>query len=138
LAHLTDSVDDGAASTAVLEEVIDDAEGEINSYLGERYLVPVDVATYTNVAPRLKSLTLDMAVWRLCVRGDLVSEVKRTAHEDAIAYLEKLAEGKLTLPSAVTLPVTGSEGDGAAWGTSGSAVSGTTQRIFDRDTQDAL
>lgn len=138
LSYLTDSEDTGAADTTVLDEVIDDAEGVINSYLGERYRVPVDVATYTTVAPRLKSLTLDLAVWRLLVRGDRASEVKRMAHDDAIAYLEKLANGELTLPSTATLPVTGSEGEGAAWGTSGAAVSGTTRRLFDRGTQDSL
>ena len=139
LAHLTDSVDDGAADTAVLDEVINDAEGEIDTYLAKRYAVPIDTTLSTVLAARMLSMTLNIATWNLtAIRGDIVSESKTIAHTLLIEYLTKLSKGELILPSATPVPTTTSDLPGASWGTADAASDQTSQRKFTRSTQSKL
>lgn len=138
LAHLTNSEDTGAADTDVLDEVINDAEGQIDSYLAKRYLIPVDVDSDTVLANRMKSLTLDLAVHKLCTHGDMVSEAKQSAHDTTIDYLKELAKGTVLLPSAGALSPTATDEPAARWGTAGAVISGTDQRMFSRASQGNL
>ena len=139
LAHLTDSVDDGAADTDVLDEVINDAEGEIDSYMGGKYAIPVDVSLSTVLAARMKSMTLNIATWNLtAIRGDIVSDSKTRAHELLIEYLTKMSTGELSMPSATPIPTTTTELPGGSWGTGDAASDRTSQRKFTREKQKNL
>lgn len=134
VAALTDTLGiSGSPDEDVLTEVVHDAEGEIDSYLAVRYLVPVDVASHTVLANRLNSLALDIAVVNLLERGDQVSEAQQRRRDRATAYLEKLSTGELLLPSATTLTTTTTNEPLVAFGTAGDGDN--TLRVFTRDTQ---
>jgi phage gp36-like protein len=137
VAALTDTLDQtGAPDETVLAEVINDAEGEIDSYLAPRYLIPVDVASHTVLANRMNSLALDIAVVNLLERGDQVSEAQQRRRDRATTYLEKLSKGELLLPSATTLTTTTTNEPLVAYGTAGDGDD--TRRLFSRDTQDGV
>lgn len=137
VAALTDTLKQtGAPDETVLAEVVDDAEGEIDSYLAVRYLVPVDVASHAVLANRMNSLALDIAVVNLLERGDQVSEAQQRRRDRATAYLEKLSTGELLLPSAVTLTTTTTNEPLVAFGTAGTGD--TSDRLFSRRTQSGV
>lgn len=137
VAALTDTLESsGAPDETVLTEVVNDAEGEIDSYLAVRYLVPVDVASHTVLANRMNSLALDIAVVNLLERGDQVSEAQQRRRDRATAYLEKLSAGELLLPSATTLTTTTTNEPLVAYGTAGDGDS--SLRLFSRETQDGV
>lgn len=136
VAHLTLDEETGTPNTAVLDEVIDDAEGEINSYLAARYLVPVDVSSDTGLAARLKSLTLDLATYKLELRTGHVTDERGKAHDDGIAYLDKISKGAVFLPAAAAPASTASRAEVARFGTAG--TSDSSNRLFTRATQAKL
>ncbi len=133
VAHLTDTSDTGTPDPDVLNENVNFAEGQIDSYAGRKYLTPLatDDTVFANF---LKSLTLDIAVYHLVgARGDLAPEAKTLAHDKAIDWLEKLAEGKVVLPAAATQPTTAAREPIAAFGTAGTGDN--SKRLFSRATQ---
>lgn len=135
LAALTDNEENGIADQAVLTEVWNDAEGQVDSYAGMLYLVPLDV-TDTVVAARIKSVTADVAAWALLNRGDVVSEAKQRSYEAAIKWLEKLAKGEVQVPQPTTPASTGSRDTVSDWGTAGTTTA--SKRLFSRATQARL
>ena len=136
VAHLTDTADSGSPDTDVLNEVIDHAEGQVDSYVTRRYLVPVAVADHTGLAAMMKSVTLDLAQFHLYARGHQQSEPTTALHDKAIEWLRDVSKGVVILPSPDTEPATASREPDAAFGTAGTGDD--TSRIFSRDTQNAL
>lgn len=135
LAALTDNEENGIADQAVLTEVWDDAEAQVDSYAAVLYLVPLDV-TDTVVAARLKSVTADLAAWALLNRGDNVSDAKQRSYEAAIEWLKALAKGEVQLPQPSTAASTGARDTVSAWGTAGATAA--SNRLFTRATQERL
>lgn len=79
-----------------IEEAIADADAEINGYLCKRYPVPL-----TSVPDMITKLSKDIAIYNLMSRSG-IDEGEREAtylarYKAAIAYLTKVAEGKLDL-----------------------------------------
>lgn len=112
--------DDGTGQVEVgrLQQAVTEAEGEVNSYLMLRYSVPV-----SPVPAMVKNVTLDLAVYRLFLwRGyDQEEDVEvRTARNDAIAWLDKVARGIVSLGTATPAKDFGARMDGA-------------DRVFSRD-----
>jgi len=138
VAHITDNEDTGTPDTDVLNEVINDAEATIDSYVSVRHIVPVVVANDSVLAARMKSVTLDIAVWKLCARGDFASEAKTRAYDDALEWLRGVASGKVMLPAAAVQAVTQTNLPAGSWGIPGEQVSGENQRLFSRQTQENL
>lgn len=136
VSHLTGSADTGSADNDVLNEVIDGAEGEINSYAATMYSVPLDVAGDTGLAAHVKSLTLDLAVARLHSRTGNVPEPIEMGRTRAIEWLDKLAKGDIRLPSARTEVSTVSRDPVSSWGIASTGDS--SQRVFSRATQEQL
>lgn len=134
VASQTDNEDTGTADTTVLNEVIDNAEGEIDSAVGMRYLVPVDT-TDTIVAARMKSITLDLAVWGLHIRGGVAPVPVIEARDAVREWLDLLAEGKRVLPQPATANTTTARETLADWGTAGT-TSSSSNRLFSRATQE--
>ena len=110
LIELTDDASGGSADLDKVEEAIDGAEGEVNSYLGRRYAVPVDLAAHSMIAEVLKSFVLDLVEHRLHSRRPPVSEDVRRKRSEAVAWLIRVADGDIVLPTATGLP----ESEGAA------------------------
>lgn len=136
LAHLTDTADTtGASDSDRVDEAINHAEGEMNSYIGMRYLVPVAVATIGDavLTAMLKSVCLDLAVFNLVKRpGIEVEDTVQRWHDGQIAWLEKLAKGQVVLPATATPASTSSRDPVAAYGTAGTGDD--SQRVFSRRT----
>lgn len=93
LIELTDREQTGAINDSVLAGALATAEAEVDSYLAGRYPLP-----FANPPLVLTAYTCDIARYHLGRDGDVVvSENMRERYRDAIRYLEKVAEGKVSL-----------------------------------------
>ncbi|EEG08959.1 gp436 family protein [Pseudogulbenkiania ferrooxidans] len=93
LIELTDREQTGAINDSVLAGALATAEAEVDSYLAGRYPLP-----FPNPPLVLTAYTCDIARYHLGRDGDVVvSENMRERYRDAIRYLEKVAEGKVSL-----------------------------------------
>ncbi|MCF8719215.1 gp436 family protein [Nitrospina gracilis] len=92
LVALTDDNNTGSEDDTKIDGMIADAEGTVDGYLATRYDTPL--ATVPNI---IKTITVDVAVYRLHGRrqGPPEDVVKR--YEDAIRYLRDIAKGVVTL-----------------------------------------
>lgn len=101
--QLADDDGDNIADVDVVDEVRLAAEGEVNSYLAQRYEVPVDLAVHPELADLLTSITLDLAEYRLHARRPPVGSdvLRKRAH--AIELLSRIAEGRAALPAATPI-----------------------------------
>ena len=108
--------DDGnvVADVGVVDEARLGAEGEVNSYLGRRYSVPVSLTTHPDLADVLASFTLDLAEYRLRLRRPPVPDDARRRRDQAIEWLTRVAEGRIELPSAVGVAASSARGTIAA------------------------
>ena len=97
--QLADDNGDGVAETAVVDEARLAAEGELDSYLAVRHLVPVDVTAHPKLAGVLKSAALDLAEYRLRLRRPPLSEDARRRRDQTIEWLRLIAAGTVALPS---------------------------------------
>ncbi len=133
---LTGSPSTSAAYTAVLNEVVNGAEGDIDSAAAGMYEVPLDVVGDVVMAAYVKSMTLDLAVGSLFDRGRNVPVAIELARTRRMEWLDKLAKGDRWLPSARTETSTVSRDPVSSWGIAGESAS--SQRVFSRKTQEAL
>lgn len=124
LVQLADDDGDGVADADVVEEARLSAEAIVNSFLSRRYRVPVDLMVYPEVANMLRSVTLDLAEFRLRARRPPVAADIMRLHEQAMIWLMRVAEGgvQLPAPSALAGPV----GNGTV-----AAVTGAQRRLTD-------
>ncbi|ETR79290.1 hypothetical protein X566_01505 [Afipia sp. P52-10] len=112
LIMLTDRADPPAnvIDAAVVVRALEDADAEINGYLG-RYKLPLSATP-----PLVRNLALPIAVYKL--HRDAVSEKVRRDYEDAVATLKLIATGTVRLDVAGVEPP---------------AAVGSGVRITDRD-----
>ena len=134
--HLAGKPSTDAAYTAVLNEVIDGAEGDIDSTAAVLYEVPLDVAGDAVMAAYVKSMTLDLAVGSLFDRGRNVPIAIELARTRRMEWLDKLAKGARKLPSSRTEASTVSSDPVSTWGIA--SDTDDSQRVFSRKTQEAL
>jgi len=102
--QLTDDAGSGSADEGKVTEALSAAEGEVDSYLGCRYAVPIDLSAHDELAALLKNVTLDLAEYRLHVRRPPVSEEISMKKEAALKWLQRVAAGQAILPAADQLP----------------------------------
>ena len=112
--QLADDDGNGVADVGVVDEARLGAEGEVNSYLGRRYSVPVSLTTHPDLADVLASFTLDLAEYRLRLRRPPVPDDARRRRDQAIEWLTRVAEGRIELPSAVGVAASSARGTIAA------------------------
>lgn len=139
LTILTDNEAEGIPNETVLGDVLDNAEGIADSFVGMKYLTPVPVATLGDpvLSARMKSVVLDLAQFQLTARSGKAPDQMTKLYDDAIVYLTMLSEGKLVLPAATTLATTGARSAESNWGVA-DADPDTTQRVFSRETMKDL
>ena len=128
--QLTDDTGSGSADTDKMDEARLGAEGEVNSYLGRRYAVPIDLTAHAEVADVLKSFVLDLVEYRLHSRRPPVPSAVSGKRNQAIAWLDRVAGAEVVLPSVDPLaenPATGL-----------AAETSSDERIFTRDELDNL
>jgi phage gp36-like protein len=90
LIQLTDEHGTGSIDVATLDKALADADAKIDSYLTARYVLPLAVAPQA-----LKLYACDIA--RFLLHDDMATEQVRKRYEDAIRFLEKVSEGKISL-----------------------------------------
>lgn len=87
------SADTGAEpDDAVVGEAIDKACGEIDLLIGRVHTVPL-----ATVPPAVKSMAVDMAIYHLFMRRNIMFEARRAGYEDAVSMLKLVAAGKAGL-----------------------------------------
>ena len=99
--QLTDDTGTGAANENIVTEARLGAEGEMNSYLGRRYAVPVDLDAYADAAGVLKSVALDLAEYRLHARRATAPAEAKAKRDAAMRWLASIAAGEVVLPTTV-------------------------------------
>lgn len=127
-ARLLELADDSATGTlndptiqAVLDDTLQDASDLIDSYIGQRYAVPL-----TPVPLIVESHCVGISLYRLYLRREAVPESRRLAYQDIIRWLEGVAAGRITIPGAAL-------GEEATVGGPQSSTAGV-ERIFTRTT----
>ncbi len=95
LIQLTDDEDSGAVNEARVAKAIDDADREIDGYLGARFTVPL-----LSVSETVRRLSVDIAVYNLYSRREKVPEHRMERYRNAIRFLEQAASGKVSLGAA--------------------------------------
>lgn len=112
LTQLADDDGDGSPDSAVVSAAIAKADSDINSYCAGRYLVP-----FSPVPDVIKNKSVIISIYYLYLRRSAVPEIRKDAHEKAIAFLKDVSKGAATLgtepaPAAgtqVDLPATSSD-----------------------------
>ena len=127
LIRLTDDEGSGSINTEHLQEAIDSAAVEIDSYIGGRVALPI----VGDVPSMLNKLNVDIAIYNVYSRdAEKTPEVRADRYKNAIRFLEKFSEGKGSLGSQPP-PDPPDEGDYSA----GSRVS-ARDKMFDETTMD--
>jgi len=90
LLQLTDRDNLGVIDDQVLDQAINDASAQVDGYLAGRYELPL-----STVLPILIGLSCDLARYQLFDIGAPENVEKR--RDDAIAYLNSVATGKVSL-----------------------------------------
>jgi phage gp36-like protein len=120
---LADKTGDGVRDAAAVARALDDAGSLIDGYLSQRYTLPLAV-----VPALLKTLCIDIALYRLASNPALLSDDARRRYDDAVKFLRDIGAGKASLG----LPA---GGDGAPSEVAGAQIvlieSG--DRVFSRD-----
>ena len=85
-----------------IAEILNGVEAEVDSYLARRYSTPITLDASSSLDDvlenKLKSVTLDIAVYRVMGRQDEGSEIKKYLHDLALAWLKDIAKGNADLP----------------------------------------
>ncbi len=118
---IADRDNDDTLDTTTVENALADASSLIDSYLSTRY--PLPLVAFPDL---LQRLCVDIAVYWLAKDGETTEE-KRQRYADALAWLERIATGK------VALNITDSERT-----TPMPAISATRVRLFSRATLQAF
>lgn len=116
---------DGVPDTDAISRALDLSSGEMDTYIGRRYTLPLPAST-----AHLTQLCVDIAVYRLALSQDVATAEHRTRYEDALSVLTKIADGRVSLslpalpPGTETAPeITGPQ----------AVVVGGPDRIFSRE-----
>jgi len=100
LIELTDDENTGAVVEAVVARAIADADATIDAYCQGRYSVPL-----SPVPEKIRQVSVDIAIYNLYSRrGDVIPEVRKDRNREAVRFLEKVADGKITLGAATPCP----------------------------------
>lgn len=125
LVSLTDDSGAGAVDEDVIDRAISDADGEINGYVGSRHTVPL-----STVPDIIRKCSVDIAVKNLYQRRSNVPEDRADAYKQAVKFLEKVAEGKISLGT--------DDPDGSPPDDGARTHDDNPERIFTRDDLDSF
>lgn len=87
-----DRDNDGVADVGVVDRGLADADGEIDSYIGVKYKLPLDV-----VPGVLVTHAGVIALYRMSENTGVLTDEKRKRYEDTIRWLRDVSAGKATL-----------------------------------------
>ncbi len=92
LTQLTDDAGVGSVDQTVIDRALADAQAEVDGYVGTRHPVPLP-----SPPPLVRRLTVDLAIWQLYNRRDLVTDARKIQADAARRLLKQIAEGLVTL-----------------------------------------
>lgn len=92
---ISDRDNNGAIDTAAVTKALAAASSEIDSYLANRYVVPV-----ASPSAMLANVCIDIAIYRLAARAAALTEEMRLRYTDAIAWLKEVAKGNVEVIGA--------------------------------------
>lgn len=90
LLMLTDPSNSGLVDEEIIARAMEDADAEIDGYIAGLYSLPL-----VNVPSNLIRIAVDIARFRLW--NDRASEEVRRRYDDAVRYLERVANGSIRL-----------------------------------------
>lgn len=115
---------DGEIDVDVVTAALDDAAALIDAHISARYALPLPGP----VPALLRGAAVDIAHYRLANRPGQATDDMRRRHDDALALLKRIAEGKAELPG---LPAAAGGGDDAA-GPAAIFIAGSDVPMFGR------
>jgi phage gp36-like protein len=119
---------DGVPDTGAITRAIEAAGGEVDTYIGTRYHLPLhETPTF------LRQLTVDIALYRLALAADVATTEHRTRYEDALGHLKRIAEGKAGLVFMTPPPVPDPEATPDPYAGPQPIVQGGPEKLFTRD-----
>lgn len=129
----TDDEDAGTPNTNKLDDIIETAEGMIDSGLAMRYKTPVDTSVDTALAALLKRQTLDLAEGLMIAgRSERLSDAKQAQIDRVLDWIDKMAKGERVLPGAVTPTGPASRDPRASWSDHSRTLLTDTVRVSSR------
>jgi phage gp36-like protein len=119
---------DGVPDTDAVTRAIEAAGGEVDTYIGTRYRLPLhEVPTF------LRQLTVDIALYRLALAADVATTEHRTRYEDALGHLKLIGAGKAGLVFTTPPPVIDPEATPDPYAGPQPIVQGGPEKLFTRD-----
>ncbi|MCP4259091.1 MAG: DUF1320 domain-containing protein [Planctomycetes bacterium] len=101
--QLTDDTGNAAVDTVKVDEAIAQADGEIDTYVGAKYTVPLSVP----IPDIIRGISCDIAIYKLYKRRmEDIPETRDTSYTRAVKLLKEIRDGKQPLPIA-TAPAAG-------------------------------
>ena len=101
--RLTDRINGTTGNDAVGQQIVDEAEALVHSYLARRYATPVDLTAHPELADVLAVRVLDVAEYVAWRGSPFVSDVPdrvEVLHGQAVRWLEAVAAGRVELPAS--------------------------------------
>ena len=83
---------DGEIDQAVVQDALDDATAEIDTWVQARYTLPLP-----RTPDVLVRMCADIAVYRLAVHASMATEERRQRYEDAVKLLRAIGNGSASL-----------------------------------------
>jgi phage gp36-like protein len=118
-----DRDNDDVIDSGAVERALSDASDEINTYVGKKYQLPLP-----SVPSVMIRVCVDIAMYRMST-GLALTEEKRNRFDDAVRYLERVADGRISL---------GYDNGSTATEAVGDAELITSRRRFSRGSMDLL
>lgn len=92
LLQIADDDGDGVPDDQLINDAIDQAQSEVDAYLGTRYEVPL-----SDPPQVVKKLTADLTIYYLHARKDNLPDTVQKLYEGAVKLLSLIAQGKVTV-----------------------------------------
>jgi phage gp36-like protein len=89
----------------IIADAISKADAEIDSYLGVKYAVPL-----SPTPDQVKALAVDLAIYHLFSRRNLVPPVRQQRYVTAVALLKQVASGEIVIIGPEGEPATVAKG----------------------------
>lgn len=90
--YVADRDGDGVPDAEAVTRALKLASGEIDSYLGVRFALPL-----AETPDLLVQFCVDIALYRLALSRDVLSDEHRNRYEDTVKHLKDIARGSATL-----------------------------------------
>ena len=128
--YVADRTEDGVVDADAVDRALQAASAEIDGYVGVRHRLPLDLTNAASAATQLRQYCVDIAVYRLALSRDVLTEEHRRRYEDAIKRLEQISKGTVTLN--IPAPVDPDTGE-AGYVSAQPIVAGGPERVFTRE-----